>query len=878
MVLRFYDGTQTTADPGVIADSEGRWTSAHVLRDTAYMAVQMGFDAKVFSGGVPSITCTIRGKKVYDPRTTSTAWSDNPALCIRDYLTSDYGLGEESSGIDDTLIVSEANICDQMVDGSKRYTCNGAFVTSVTPADILSDILTSLGGALSYSQGKWRLRAAAWSTPSLTLTEDDLRSSVNVNTRHSRRDNFNIVQGTFRGPESKWQVTDYPRVTNVTDTATSVGAASLVIGDIYKINSLGNTDWNVVAGTSGVTYGAGDYVTVASVGTGTGTAFETTNAYLDADNGQESVLDFDLPFTDNSKEARRIARILLERNRQQLTVSAEFGLRALPLRIGDVVRLSVARFGWDEKEFEVVEWSFGLKDGLDLTVNLALREISENVFDNVDDGVVFELDNTKLKSAFFVPDITLAVETIVRVVDNKPVRAVKLTSAAASNAFFVRNVRYYYRLSPGGAYIYLGEAELGEFVITNIPPGTYDFKAIAVSSIGAIGDPVEETDFSFVGPIIDQFGYAYNGAFETLDLTGWTDGGYFDTMVPVAKDPASLVEVERTAPFDAMLKCVEADGVNPTVADRHRTIPPFSDPAYIFLSLADLTAVEPLTDLSLTYWAAVLDGASAFDEFSVFIYFQYFDANKNQLFDETTTTNTFREGTVYKIVTTGTVNWTSIGATAGTVGEVFRATDDLFISDGTAYREVAQTAWANVVTSTANEWKRFGANVTVPEGAFYVRPRFATLDSVNTTGYFTGFRFFGSETAVILQQDGITENSRTAVSGVTMDTNNVQKVIASTTVSVPALISGSDAGQELKLFAAAVGSADFTTANRLTVRLFVDGVNVGSQKIVNDSGFNISAITPELAGDIDVELRADTDDVTGVTITEAQVTGMVLKR
>jgi hypothetical protein len=53
---------------------------------------------------------------------------------------------------------------------------------------------------------------------------------------------------------------------------TTLVATSLVVGVEYQIISLGNTNWNTVAGTSGVTYVAGDVFTAAVVGTGTGTA------------------------------------------------------------------------------------------------------------------------------------------------------------------------------------------------------------------------------------------------------------------------------------------------------------------------------------------------------------------------------------------------------------------------------------------------------------------------------------------------------------------------------------------------------------------------------------------------------------------------------
>jgi len=328
-----------TADSSLVSES-AHWTSEHRLRGIAYMYIRLQFDADVFPNGIPEITTTISGKKVYDPRTSTTAWSDNPALCLRDYLTSSYGIAEDTVNIDDALVIAAANVCDQTntIAGTTRYTCNGAFTTASTPYDMINALLTSMDGSLWYAQGSWRMKPAYWTAPVLDLNEDDLRSSVSVSTRHSRRNNFNTVKGTFRGEESNWQTTDYPQVTNA--------------------------------------------------------------AFVAADGGQESVADVDLPFTDNYIEARRIGRISLERNRQQLTVNASFGLKTLQVQVGDNIRLTNSRFGWDNKEFEVVAWNFGLTDGLDLQTQMTLRETAESVYDEVDDGVVYERDNTTLPDPF----------------------------------------------------------------------------------------------------------------------------------------------------------------------------------------------------------------------------------------------------------------------------------------------------------------------------------------------------------------------------------------------------------------------------------------------------------------------------------------------
>jgi hypothetical protein len=59
-----------------------------------------------------------------------------------------------------------------------------------------------------------------------------------------------------------------------------VAAANLEIGLTYNIDSLGTTNWNTVAGTTGITYAVNDRVTVLVAGTGTGTAVYRGSEYL----------------------------------------------------------------------------------------------------------------------------------------------------------------------------------------------------------------------------------------------------------------------------------------------------------------------------------------------------------------------------------------------------------------------------------------------------------------------------------------------------------------------------------------------------------------------------------------------------------------------
>ena len=433
--IKIYEhlGSPDQAADSNLVSAVSSWTGNHRLRGIAYLYCKFTFDVDAFPNNVPEITAVIKGKKVYDPRSPSAAnaWSDNPALCVRDYLTATgYGLGEATANINDTAFIAAANICDETNTdaGTTRYTTNGAFTTAIEPQELIADLMTSMGGTIWYTQGYWNVKAAKWTAPVLDLNEDDLRSGISLSTRHSRRDNFNSVKGTFRGEESNWVVTDFPPVTN--------------------------------------------------------------SSFVTTDNGQESSIDYDLPWTDNSIEARRTARIVLERNRQQLSFTASYGLRAFQLQTGDNVRVTNARLGWTNKEFEVVSWTFGLQNEYDLQVEMTLKEISESVFDEVDDGIVYERDNTTLLSPFTVPNLGINISTELRRVKGKTLGVLLLDINNTSNIMDTAEVQF----RKTGDTNFTAIATMGAFVgtdrveVVGVEDAFYDIRARATNSLGVHGD------------------------------------------------------------------------------------------------------------------------------------------------------------------------------------------------------------------------------------------------------------------------------------------------------------------------------------------------------------------------------------------------------
>lgn len=536
-----------TADSTLVANVE-EWTTEHRLRGISYLYVRMEYKAKVFPNGIPEITSYVRGKKVYNPATGNTAFSSNPALCIRDYLTNtEYGLGEGAANIDDDLVATAFNICKDTntADSTARFTCNGSFTTDSTASDVLSNLLSSMGGLLWYGQGKWRMKAAAWSVPTLSLDEDDLRSSVSVSTRHSRSENFNIIRGTFRGPETNHQVTDFTPVRNHTS------ANNLVVGYPYAILEVGDTDWNAVAGTTGVTYSKGDVIVVESVGSGTGVA----DFNLGIDNGQEQSISVDLPFCRAYYQVRRVARIMLERNRQQLSVEASFGLKAFQCQVGDIITLSLSRFGWTNKEFEVVGWTFGLVEGSDLQVNLKLREISENVFDEVDDGAALEFDNTNLGDPFDVdtPIVrTPVVDTHYN--DDKVGIPFILFGWDMPDPDGIDYYEFGYSLAGKSAYTNI-KLDANEFLLTPAQhQKEYNYRVRAVNYLGVVSDyatgsltPVKDTVAPKVATITNALSAAgstyvsWTAPTQNTDNTTLTDLSHYDVYRGTSTNPTTKV-------------------------------------------------------------------------------------------------------------------------------------------------------------------------------------------------------------------------------------------------------------------------------------------------------------------------------------------------
>lgn len=448
--IRKHKGDQTTADSTLT--SETSLGSSFVGNDMAYLYVRYEYDQTVFANGLPLITAVIEGKKVYDPRSSSTAYSANAALCIRDFLASEYGL--DDSAIDDTSFQAAANECDEdvtLVGGGteKRYELNGIVQANRPIGSVLQDMVTACAGTLYWGMGKWKLKAGAYSTYVKTLTLDDLRSPLSIETRINMRDNFNRVSGVFNDAANKWITADYPEL------STTTTAGSFVTGQTYAITLVGNTDFTAIGAASNT-------VGVVFKATGSGTGTGAASIFLGEDNGEKVSLDLNLPFTTSAAMAQRLAKLTLLRGREQMTMTAEFGMEAFELEVGDIIRFSEQnpttgaveyRYGFGSqngntgKEFEIVSWRLSANQDVgDLRIAMTLREISSAAFswsaeeqaivaNNADVSKLSEINQNKKSVIVFQNGLDLLVDAT-----DPQVSLVSAGSFVSSNSYTIVSV------------------------------------------------------------------------------------------------------------------------------------------------------------------------------------------------------------------------------------------------------------------------------------------------------------------------------------------------------------------------------------------------------------------------------------------------------
>ena len=293
------------------------WSSKHKLSGIAYLALKFKWDEGAYTG-IPDVTAVVKGRKVYDPRTSTTAWSDNPALCIRDYLTNErFGKGLPASAIDDVAFSQAANDLDSFIaypyQDSPEYQylfrMNHVVDTSKKIMENLNDMIIACRGFIPYSNGVYSLKIDQTSNSVLDIGPDQIISGIAV-AGARKEDRFNQVKVNFFNASSNYKEDQaiYPEQNST----------------LYQ-------------------------------------------QYLAEDEGEPLVDEIDLYSINNYYSAREMARLFLERSRQNMTIAFQGTSELINLEVGEVVSITHPTPAWTNKLFQVQEVALAFDGTVQIT-------------------------------------------------------------------------------------------------------------------------------------------------------------------------------------------------------------------------------------------------------------------------------------------------------------------------------------------------------------------------------------------------------------------------------------------------------------------------------------------------------------------------------
>lgn len=196
-----------------------RWTATDQLNGVPYVIMRFHVDKDVFPNGLDNIAMQIQGKRqILDTRDGVERWTDNSALCIRDYALAQCGV--LAGDIDLNRLHAQANYCDiyhhiTLPTGESadeyNYRTNIALSTEAKPIDNLGLLLSSCDGSAGYSGQGFDIRVGMYEDPDIELDDSDFAGPPTVVKGLPRMELFNGVRARYSNSAKPfWPLEDCP--------------------------------------------------------------------------------------------------------------------------------------------------------------------------------------------------------------------------------------------------------------------------------------------------------------------------------------------------------------------------------------------------------------------------------------------------------------------------------------------------------------------------------------------------------------------------------------------------------------------------------------------------------------------------------------------
>jgi hypothetical protein len=461
-IQAFY-GTDDQVASSILTNSTN-WTSNHRLRGVCYLAFRFKWNQDIFSS-IPQVRVTLKGRKVYDPRTDTTAYTSNSALILLDYLRNTrYGKGLPNSAFESDFasFKTSADECETQItpytgaDQINLFETNAVIDTDQKVIENVKKLLNPMRSLFTYNDGVYKLKIEGTGTAVKTITADHVIGGAKV-LGERKNNKYNRVIGTFVNPDKNWQ----------NDTVSFPPADDTIVATEFKHATM-----------------------------------------LAEDNGTLLEGNFQFPNVTNKFGAEALCEVILRRSRNQLQIQLTLTSEFLELEIGDIVAITYPSGGFNAKPFRVL----GLEINEDLTVNVQLFEHQDNFYTFNEKNPIATIADTTLPNPFNVqpPASVTLDDQLIEYNDGTVIVALDVTIGASPDSF----VDYYqveYKKSTDSDYIiYAQGSGLKHRVLNVIDQETYNVRVKAVSTIGssstyvsasrtvvgAIAPPSDVEDFS----------------------------------------------------------------------------------------------------------------------------------------------------------------------------------------------------------------------------------------------------------------------------------------------------------------------------------------------------------------------------------------------
>ncbi|MPZ41607.1 MAG: hypothetical protein GEU95_26890, partial [Rhizobiales bacterium] len=237
LAIKFYDGSQTTADPFAVAavgnHPERPWTSAFIGRGTTYARVHSIYGATLVPGPM-RWRFVVDGIRLYDPRKDTTVggsgshrfgtlstheFTANLAVIayniLRGIRVLDVnGVAQHFYGLEGTAAANlpldnwfaAMNECDATVDGEPQFHGGAEISVDTEPLEAIRQMLSAMDGRLTEIGGVYKLYVGVPGVPVFAIDDDVIRANEGDEFRPIMplEQRVNHVTGSYTSPEDGW--------------------------------------------------------------------------------------------------------------------------------------------------------------------------------------------------------------------------------------------------------------------------------------------------------------------------------------------------------------------------------------------------------------------------------------------------------------------------------------------------------------------------------------------------------------------------------------------------------------------------------------------------------------------------------------------------